>query len=306
MNVHVQCPRIVGQTLVDVFTMLAATVCETGSSKPKTIKPAANDQWLSPNLSNLPRSQCARKATARYRIAIAIIAACIIVGGTAGCRSADLFFEPPSDRRWAVPEPITPAKPRQARPAPMVGTDEPKQAPSAPADKVQIEVKPPSPIPSPPPDRGEPLRDHGVDRKPPLPAMQPTAWAISSERGFQAAIGYVAPMAWFAVPALLALLILLNLRRILRFVDHLFERPLYGSPSDALADDLQAEAVGADLVLDIRDLVQSELSAADYRKQTELLRALKDKLDAEAEAARATIRRERARAQQQQPGKDMP
>ncbi len=123
--------------------------------------------------------------------------------------------------------------------------------------------------------------------------------------GFQVGTGYLAPMAWLAVLALLALLILLKLRSILRFIDRLFERPLYGSPSDALADDLQAEAIGADLVLDIRDLVKSELSAADFRKQTELLRALKDTLDAEAESARAIIRRERARAQQQQPGKDM-
>ncbi len=102
-----------------------------------------------------------------------------------------------------------------------------------------------------------------------------------------------------------AFVVLANTRRILRFIDSVFEVSPQEQPAGAAGHDLQTEAVAASLTLDLRDLVQSEFSAADYRKQTKLLRALKDKLDADAEAARATIRRERARAQQQQPRKEV-
>jgi hypothetical protein len=80
----------------------------------------------------------------------------------------------------------------------------------------------------------------------------------------------------------LAIIVLLNLRKVLRWIDGLFEQwPT--EPTLVPTDDL-----------------------GDLGKQTEVLRDLKDQLDAEVEAARATIRRERARAEQRQPGKDMP
>jgi hypothetical protein len=88
----------------------------------------------------------------------------------------------------------------------------------------------------------------------------------------------------------LAVIALLNLGKVLRWVDGFFEH----SPTEPTV-------VPAD---DLSDLGGSGFSATDYRNETELLRALKEQLDADAEAARATIRRERAQAAGQQTGKD--
>jgi hypothetical protein len=79
---------------------------------------------------------------------------------------------------------------------------------------------------------------------------------------------------------------------ILRGFDALLAAPLECDVSDApFAQEANAT------VDDLQDFAHSELTAADIRKQTEVLRALKDTLDAELESVRATIRRERARAE---------
>lgn len=77
---------------------------------------------------------------------------------------------------------------------------------------------------------------------------------------------------------------------ILRGFDALLAAPLECDDA-AFAHEANATSV------DLQDFAHSELSAADIRKQTEVLRALKDALDAELESVRATIRRERTRAE---------
>jgi hypothetical protein len=128
---------------------------------------------------------------------------------------------------------------------------------------------------------------------------------MATESPFFAAMGFLWRVIQTALLMLVVLVLLANMRGIFRFIDGLFETAPHEPPAVPAADDLQTEAVAASLALDLRDLVQSEFSVADIRKQTEILRALKDQLDAEAKAARATIRRERARAQQQQSRKDV-
>jgi hypothetical protein len=89
---------------------------------------------------------------------------------------------------------------------------------------------------------------------------------------------------------------LLVLPIVLRGFDELLAAPLECDVADApLAHEANATFD------DLQDFAHSELTAADIRKQTEVLRALKDTLDAELESVRATIRRERTRAEAKDP-----
>jgi hypothetical protein len=119
-----------------------------------------------------------------------------------------------------------------------------------------------------------------------------------------AILAFLWPAIQYAFWSLVGLIVLINLRDILRFIDSVFEAAPDAQPTAQPGQDLQTEAVAAAMTLDLRDLVQSEFSAADIRKQTEVLRTLKDKLDAELKSARATIRRERAKAQYPQSRKE--
>ena len=85
---------------------------------------------------------------------------------------------------------------------------------------------------------------------------------------------------------------LLALPTILWAFDAMLERPLECDVGDARTDS-DAHLGG----FDVQDFAQSELSAADIHRQTEVLRALKEALDAELDSVRAAIRRERARAE---------
>ncbi len=76
---------------------------------------------------------------------------------------------------------------------------------------------------------------------------------------------------------LCAVLVFMAIREVIKWLDGLFARPTVPDPS----------------------AVPSEFRAADYRDQAEILRAVRELLDAEVEAARATIRRERARAREE-------
>jgi hypothetical protein len=88
---------------------------------------------------------------------------------------------------------------------------------------------------------------------------------------------------WLAVP-------------LVQEVDGLLRVDLEGDPGAATP----AEATG-----DLQDHALSpEMSAADIRRETEVLRALKESLDAELASARATLKNERARARRHQNGKD--
>jgi hypothetical protein len=95
---------------------------------------------------------------------------------------------------------------------------------------------------------------------------------------------------------------LANLRRITNLVDRTFavdwevESPTAQHPNNT-------EAVATALARDLQDYVQSSRTAAHFEKQTEVLRAMKADLDAEADAAYAAIRSARAEAQTQ-PGKE--
>lgn len=89
---------------------------------------------------------------------------------------------------------------------------------------------------------------------------------------------------WLAVP-------------IVRDLDGLLRVDLEGDQSGA---DTPAEAAG-----DLQDdALSPEMSAADIRRETDVLRALKESLDAELASARATLKNERARARRHQNGKD--
>ena len=81
--------------------------------------------------------------------------------------------------------------------------------------------------------------------------------------------------------------------------DGLFEANSEEASAGMPANNLKSNPL-SDALHDLSDVAQTELSAADIRKQTDVLRALKDQLDAAAEAARADIRRERSRGEQQQ------
>lgn len=85
---------------------------------------------------------------------------------------------------------------------------------------------------------------------------------------------------------------LLALPTILWAFDAMLERPLECDVGDARTDS-DARLTG----FDVQDFAQSELSATDIHRQTEVLRALKEALDAELDSVRAAIRRERARAE---------
>lgn len=109
---------------------------------------------------------------------------------------------------------------------------------------------------------------------------------------------------WQAVPyglwAVAGLLVLANLRGIFRSIDSVFEVAANEEPAPGSRHDLQMEAVAAAVTFDLRDLVQSEVSAAEIRKQTEILRTLKEELNMELNAVRAMIRQERANTRQPQ------
>jgi len=102
----------------------------------------------------------------------------------------------------------------------------------------------------------------------------------------------VAELAIFVLGFIAALIGLLVLPGVLRNFDSLLTVPLEGDGSGAPVA-READPSGG---FDMPNFAQSELSAADIPKQTEVLRALKDALDAELESVRAAIRRERAQA----------
>jgi hypothetical protein len=124
--------------------------------------------------------------------------------------------------------------------------------------------------------------DSGVHKAPQAEPYSTHTDFVSFLRGLSIlALGFIA-----------ALIGLLALPSVLRGFDALLAAPLACDGSDASFAH-ETNATGDDL----QAFAQSELTAADIRKQTEVLRALKDTLDAEMESVRATIRRERAPAQ---------
>jgi hypothetical protein len=105
-------------------------------------------------------------------------------------------------------------------------------------------------------------------------------------------VSFLGGLSILVLGCIAALIGFLVLPIILRGFDALLAAPLKCDVADApLAHETSATFD------DLQDFAHSELTAADIRKQTEVLRALKDTLDVELESVRATIRRERARAQ---------
>lgn len=76
---------------------------------------------------------------------------------------------------------------------------------------------------------------------------------------------------------------LINLRPLVQAVDSLFET---NSDSEGSSSGVRIEPWS--------EMLRSEFSAADYQAQADAVTSLKEKLDAEVEAARAAIRREQA------------
>jgi hypothetical protein len=111
----------------------------------------------------------------------------------------------------------------------------------------------------------------------------------SASTGFMSSLGSLSTLVLILIAALNGFFVL---PIILRAFDALLAAPLECDVADApLAHETNATFD------DLHDFAHSELTAADIRKQTEVLRALKDTLDAELESVRATIRRERTRAE---------
>jgi hypothetical protein len=121
------------------------------------------------------------------------------------------------------------------------------------------------------------------------PNKAPQAEPSTASTGFMNSLGGFPTFVLVFIAALNGFFVL---PFILRGFDALLAAPLECDVSDAPFAQ-EANATGGDL----QDFAHSELTAADIRKQTEVLRALKDTLDAELESVRATIRRERARAE---------
>lgn len=136
---------------------------------------------------------------------------------------------------------------------------------------------------------GVPHTGHG-----PRGGAEPPVSALKALSGFL----------WQAVPyglwVVAGLLVLANLRGIFRSIDSVFEVAANEELAPGSRHELQTESAAAAMTFDLRDFVQSEVSAAEIRKQTEILRALKEELNMELNAVRAMIRRERAKTRQPQ------
>jgi hypothetical protein len=227
----------------------------------------------------------------------ALIYAAALCGGT-GVLAADLPL-PPYIRLpapTAMPPPSTDHSSRRVSEEAVQGTPSIEQYNSRPSDSVaslkaapliaapaKAVIEAPLPI----------IAAQQIASTDAVPPKAQQAEPAAASTGFLKHLGDLGTYVLIFLAALNGLLVL---SIILRGLDALLAAPLECDAVDApLAQ--QANAPGDDL----QDFVHSELSAADIRKQTDVLRALKDTLDAELESVRATIRRERARAQAKDP-----
>ena len=258
-------------------------------SQKKTVKPASNDQWLSPDLSNRSRR---RSTTISPAGAVIVVLACLNLCAVAQCAGADLPFDYRPYGRWERPQAFTPVRP--ARAAPTEGN-------------AGVTPRPPTPVVAAPPTRPPPPRVYSLAPQQPMyearkehkaPPAGPSTGPISALAS--TVLSAVADLARIGFGFLLGLLVLNNIKSIAHFIDGLFEANSEEASAGMPANNLKSNPL-SDALHDLSDVAQTELSAADIRKQTEILRTLKDQLDAEAEAARADIRRERAWSKQQQP-----
>jgi len=129
-------------------------------------------------------------------------------------------------------------------------------------------------------------------------AVQRPAPVASPETAFQAVLGYLGWPVTIVAIVLVTVMLIMMAGAVLHVLDHALDRSSQDSWPDAYLNVGSPAVEAPSSSIDPYNFLQSELSAADFREQTKLLCALRDKLDADAEAARATIRRERALAQQ--------
>ncbi|MCC6947015.1 MAG: hypothetical protein IT539_04530 [Bradyrhizobiaceae bacterium] len=155
------------------------------------------------------------------------------------------------------------------------------QAPAPPYRPASRPVLASPPVPPGPAARTEVARAPTANERPRTAELAPntTAWTHLIET-FDVVV--------LMLTMLVVLLLLLsNWRQCLNAIDGLFEH----NPSE-----------GPTLhPLDVEDFGPSEVSAAEVRKQTEILRALKKQLDAELDAARRAVRRARTTSEGRNP-----
>jgi hypothetical protein len=130
-----------------------------------------------------------------------------------------------------------------------------------------------------------------------LEPIKPPQTEVAVSSNFFSTLAELATLGFAVVTAVI---VLLALPSILRGFDNLLDSPIRYGEADAPVDG-GARQGG----YDFQDFAQSELSAADIRNQTEVMRALKGALDADLVSVRATIRRERAHAEQLEAERDM-
>jgi hypothetical protein len=230
---------------------------------------------------------------APHFILTAMLVVAAVAAGPVRCHAADLPIplryqhlikpppEPPPRSESLQMHGVTPQTAVPQEKNTSSGID-PIPSPKPPAPVVQAPPKrPAAPVVVAPPLQHVPATNVVADKK-----------SAETPKGSSTFLSFLAELGTFALGFIAALIGLVALPSILRGFDAVLASPLECDVGD-VPPDRGAHASG----VDIQDFAQSELSAADIRRQTEVLRALKETLDAELESVRATVRRERARAE---------
>lgn len=200
----------------------------------------------------------------KHMVAVLAISAIELVGVLAA-HSADLALDV-DPRTWShIPRVLPPA-----------GRSVPSQFPAserAPSDRpskngtVSKVAEPPAAPPDPPKDK--------------KPAQAPVQKGSDAD-----ASGYLIPLALAVLATIGLLSIIGSVPRLVRAIDRLFQPTV----TDQQADDDPFEPAGT----------HPDKSVEEYRLEVKAMRAMKEELVAQAEAARAALREQRAQAQDQQ------